>query len=65
MVGESKPNLFSWGELYNRLIYSLSNEERLSIGKMLENAIDKFSRIASASATQEAPKGKAHKERTR
>ncbi len=43
LIKESKPNLYSWGELYNRLVYSLPKKEYLSVGKMLENAIEKFS----------------------
>lgn len=42
MLKESKPNLYSWGKLYNRLVYSLPKKEYLSVGKMLENAIEKF-----------------------
>lgn len=42
MVRESKPNLYSWGKLYNRLLYSLTKKEYLLVGKMLENAIEKF-----------------------
>lgn len=42
MVRENKPNLYSWGKLYNRSVYSLPKKEYLSVGKMLENAIEKF-----------------------
>ena len=43
LIKESKPNLYSWGKLYNRLVYSLPKKEYLSVGKKLENAIEKFS----------------------
>lgn len=49
MIRESKPNLYSWGQLYNRLTYSLSKKEYLSVGKMLEDAIEKFCEVASNS----------------
>lgn len=52
MIRESKPNLYSWGELYNRLTYSLSKTEYLLVGKMLESAIEKFSRDASYSTIE-------------
>ncbi len=42
MIQENKSNLYSWGKLYNRLLYSLPKKEYLSVGKMLENAIEKF-----------------------
>lgn len=50
---EIKPNLYSWGELYNRLTYSLSKTEYLLVGKMLESAIEKFSRDASYSTIED------------
>lgn len=42
MVRENNPNLYSWGKLYNRSVYSLPKKEYLSVGKMLEKAIEKF-----------------------
>lgn len=49
MVRENKPNLYSWGKLYNRLVYSLPKKEYLSVGKILENAIEKFCNSVSIS----------------
>lgn len=47
LVSESQPNLYSWGKLYNRIVYSLSKKEYLLVGKMLENAIERFCSSAS------------------
>lgn len=53
MIKESKPNLYSWGQLYNRLTYSLSKKEYMSVGKMLENAIEKFCMTVSISTIED------------
>lgn len=49
MLIETNPKLYSWGNLYNRLTCSLTKEEYLLVGKMLEDAIDKFCESASIS----------------
>lgn len=48
MTREIKPDLYSWGKLYNRLTYSLSKKEYLLVGKMLESSIEKFCEMASS-----------------
>lgn len=53
MVRENKPNLYSWGNLYNRLVYSLPKKEYLSVGKILENAIEKFCDSVSISSIED------------
>lgn len=47
LMRENKPNLYSWGNLYNRLTYSLSKKEYLLVGEMLESVIEKLCKKAS------------------
>lgn len=47
MIRDSNPNLHSWGYLYNRLTDPLPKKEYLSIGKTLEDAIERFCNTAS------------------
>lgn len=47
VMRENKPNLYSWGNLYNRLTFSLSKKENLLVGEMLESVIEKLCKKAS------------------
>ena len=49
MLNENKPDLYAWGKLFNRLLYSLSKKEYLAIGKLLQLSIEGLSGKATIS----------------
>lgn len=53
LLNEKNPNLYVWGELYNRLLCSLPKKEYVIIGRQLEYAIDSFARKASLSKIED------------
>ncbi|WP_455040567.1 P-loop NTPase [Granulicatella adiacens] len=49
MYKEENPSFYSWGQLYNRLIFSLPKKDCLLVGKMLKKSINKFTEIITIS----------------
>lgn len=49
MLNENKPDLYAWGRLFNRLLYSFSKKEYLSIGKLFELSIERLASKATIS----------------
>lgn len=47
LLNEKNPNLYAWGELFNRLFCSLPKKELLVIGKQLEFTIQRLTSKAS------------------
>lgn len=49
MLNENKPDLYAWGRLYNRLLYSFPKKEYLSIGKLFQLSVERLSNKATIS----------------
>lgn len=49
MLNENKPDLYAWGRLFNRLLYSFPKKEYLSIGKLFQLSIERLSNKAAIS----------------
>lgn len=50
MMTEKNPDLYVWGELFNRLTISLSKRENMSIATVLQPAVDKLGSITNISS---------------